>query len=83
MTLVPALAHHIVMALQTIQLSVQGMTCGNCARSVERKLSSTPGVTKATVNLDAHQATVDYDADLVKPETLANAVRQLGYDVAA
>ena len=71
------------MAPQTIQMNVQGMTCGNCARSVERKLSATPGVTKATVNLEAHQAIVEYDAELVKPETLANAVRQLGYDVAA
>ena len=71
------------MAPQTLQMKVQGMTCGNCARTVERKLASTPGVTKATVNLEAHQATVEYDAELVKPETLANAVRQLGYDVAA
>ncbi len=58
------------------------MTCGNCARSVERKLASTPGVTKATVDLQACRATVEYDADLVKPEVLTNAVRQLGYEVA-
>jgi len=59
------------------------MTCGNCARSVERKLASTPGVTKAAVDLDAASATVEYDVDLVKPEVLTNAVRQLGYEVAA
>jgi copper chaperone CopZ len=76
-------AHHIIMAIQTIHLAVRGMTCGNCARSVERKLSSTPGVTKATVDLEAAGATVEYDADMVKPEVLANAVRQLGYEVGA
>jgi len=59
------------------------MTCANCARSVERKLSGTPGVTRATVDLQSAKAVVEYDAELVKPETLANAVRQLGYDVAA
>jgi len=59
------------------------MTCGNCARSVERKLSSTPGVTKATVDLQAADATVEYDTDMVKPEVLADAVRQLGYEVGA
>ena len=59
------------------------MTCGNCARSVERKLSSTPGVTKASVDLNASLAVVEYDPDLVKPEVLANEVRQLGYEVAA
>ena len=26
---------------------------------------------------------VEYDADVVKPEALANAVRQLGYEVPA
>jgi Cu+-exporting ATPase len=66
-----------------VQLTVKGMTCGNCARSVERKLSSTPGVTKATVDLKAEQARVEYDSDVVKPEGLANAVRQLGYEVPA
>jgi len=71
------------MAAQTLNLTVHGMTCSNCARSVERKLASTPGVTKATVDLEAARASVEYDADLVKPDVLANAVRQLGYEVAA
>ena len=59
------------------------MTCANCARSVERKLAGTPGVTKAAVDLQAATATVEYDADVVKPETLASAVRALGYEVPA
>ena len=71
------------MATQNLNLTVRGMTCGNCARSVERKLASTPGVTKATVDLQASQAHVEFDTDLVKPEVLANAVRQLGYEVPA
>jgi copper chaperone CopZ len=71
------------MAPQTLKMHVDGMTCGNCSRSVERKLSATPGVTKATVDLVNATAIVEYDADLVTPETLTNAVRQLGYEVAA
>jgi copper chaperone CopZ len=71
------------MAVEVLNLPIQGMTCGNCARSIERKLSSTPGVTKASVDLQGARATVEYDAQLVKPEALANAVRQLGYDVPA
>jgi Cu+-exporting ATPase len=71
------------MAIQTLNRPVRGMTCANCARSVERRLASTPGVTKVAVDLQAASATVDYDADLVKPETLANAVRALGYEVPA
>ena len=59
------------------------MTCGNCARSVEQKLSATPGVTKATVDLADASATVEYDVDRVQPDRLADAVRQLGYEVPA
>ena len=73
----------MIMATKTVDLSVHGMTCGNCARTVERALASTPGVTKASVDLQGARASVEYDVDLVKPEALAQAVRDLGYDVAA
>jgi copper chaperone CopZ len=71
------------MALETTRMTIRGMTCGNCARSVERKLSATPGVIKAAVDLQGASATVEYDAEKVKPAALAGAVRQLGYEVTA
>jgi copper chaperone CopZ len=71
------------MAIDTLHLTVRGMTCGNCARSVERKLAGTPGVTKAVVDLNGSAADVEYDIGLVKPEVLVDAVRSLGYEVAA
>jgi copper chaperone CopZ len=71
------------MAAESLNLTVRGMTCANCARGVERTLSSTPGVTKAVVELQSERAYVEYDSALVKPEVLANAVRELGYEVAA
>jgi Cu+-exporting ATPase len=71
------------MAAEPLNLSVRGMTCANCARSVERTLTSTPGVTKAVVELQGERAYVEYDPELVKPETVANAVRELGYEVSA
>jgi copper chaperone CopZ len=71
------------MATQIISLPVRGMTCANCARSVERRLAATLGVRKAAVDLQAATATVEYDTDMVQPETLAGAVRALGYEVPA
>jgi Cu+-exporting ATPase len=64
-------------------MTILGMTCGNCARGVERKLSATPGVTKAAVDLPGSSATIWYDGSKVTPEALAAAVRQLGYEVPA
>ncbi len=69
------------MANQTVSLTVRGMTCGNCARGVERKLTGTRGVSKAAVDLAGEKATVEFDAEVVNPEALAAAVRQLGYEV--
>lgn len=69
--------------METVRMSVQGMTCGNCARSVERKLSATAGVAKATVDLVGSSATVEYDPAQVQPQKLAETVRQLGFQVPA
>lgn len=71
------------MATQTVNLPVRGMTCGGCARTVEKKLLATSGVSKVTVDLEGGSAAVEYDAATVQPDTLANAVRQLGYEVPA
>jgi Cu+-exporting ATPase len=71
------------MSDETVTLPVSGMTCGNCARSVERKLASTSGVVRATVNLDAASATVEFDPSLTAVPKLIAAIEQLGYQVPA
>jgi copper chaperone CopZ len=40
-------------------------------------------VTKATVDLQGASAIVSYDADRATPEALAQAVRQVGFEVPA
>jgi len=69
------------MGLQRVKIPVRGMTCGNCARSVERKLASSPGVTDARVDLAGGSATVEFDADRTKVPDLVHAIEQLGYSV--
>ena len=71
------------MSIETLNLPVRGMTCGNCARSVERTLASTPGVTKVLVEFEGGRAVVEFDPSLVTREVLVNAVRDLGYEVPA
>jgi copper chaperone CopZ len=67
------------MALQTVKIPVGGMTCGKCARAVERKLSTSPGVSSARVDLVGGAATVEFDADRTKTPDLRHAIEQLGY----
>jgi copper chaperone CopZ len=67
------------MGLETAKIHVGGMTCGNCARSVERKLSGSPGVSSARVDLVGGTATVEFDAGRTKLPDLLRAIEQLGY----
>ncbi len=69
------------MSIQTVSIPISGMTCGNCARTVERKLSATPGVSKAQVDLAGSSATVEFDPAVTNPESLAASIRNLGYGV--
>jgi len=69
------------MGLQTVEIHVHGMTCGNCARTVERKLSTSPGVSSARVDLAGGTATVEFDVDHTKLPDLVRAIEQLGYTV--
>ncbi|MBR8296518.1 copper-translocating P-type ATPase [Burkholderia cenocepacia] len=68
-------------ALQTIELSVDGMHCGGCTGRVQRALAAVPGVVDAAVDLDAHTATVTAQ-ETVAPDQLVNAVHQAGYRAA-
>ena len=43
-----------------IVLNIGGMSCINCANTIEKALSKLNGVTRATVNLAAEKALVDY-----------------------
>jgi len=70
------------MAEKEIALPVMGMTCANCALTIERSLGRTDGVTQARVNLASEKAIVTYDPDLVRGEVLVGSIRDAGYDVA-
>lgn len=62
-------------------LSIQGMTCGNCARHVKTALLAIPGVRSADVRLDEAQATIDADGS-VSREAIAAALDEAGYALA-
>ena len=64
---------------RTAELDIGGMTCASCAMRVEKALAKVPGVVRASVNLATERARIDSDAT-VELETLANAVRKVGYE---
>jgi copper chaperone CopZ len=44
--------------METINLSITGMTCGNCVKHVEKALRDVPGVQEVEVDLTAGTARV-------------------------
>ena len=65
----------------SLELPLLGMTCANCASTIQRTLSKVEGVLDANVNFASEKATVDYVAGLVTRGDLVAAVRKAGYDV--
>jgi uncharacterized membrane protein YraQ (UPF0718 family)/copper chaperone CopZ len=61
-----------------VTLELEGLTCENCVRKLERALRDTDGVTSVLVTLDPGQATV---AGSVQTADLEAAVRAAGYAV--
>lgn len=61
-------------------IKVEGMSCGGCVRSVTEALKAHPGVGDAEVSLEAGQARVEYDPDVVSVPQLRQAVEDAGFD---
>lgn len=70
------------MTLQQLDLPITGMTCANCARTVERTLTKTPGIAEANVNFATERAHVAFDPSQVKVDTMLERISKAGYGVA-
>ncbi len=62
-------------------LPIIGMTCANCAATIERNVRKLPGIEAANVNLANERLTVTYDPALVGHTEIVERVRKAGYDV--
>ncbi|HWH07760.1 MAG TPA: heavy metal translocating P-type ATPase [Candidatus Thermoplasmatota archaeon] len=63
-----------------VTLKLTGMTCANCAQTIEKALRGTPGVKAASVNLATETANVQV-AGAARADLVA-AVERVGYGVA-
>ncbi|WHS59837.1 heavy metal translocating P-type ATPase [Pseudomonas sp. G2-4] len=64
---------------QTLELSIEGMTCASCVGRVERALSKVAGVNSVSVNLANERAHLELLGQ-VDPQILIDAVKRAGYD---
>ncbi len=60
-------------------LSISGMHCASCGRTIEKALNATKGVTSASINFAAEKAVISYDPSIVSEQKLAEVVHSVGY----
>ena len=65
--------------LKPLEIPVLGMTCASCVGRVEKAIAAVPGVAKASVNLAAERAHVEFNAD-GDTEAVVEAIRKAGYE---
>jgi copper chaperone len=66
--------------MNTLTLSVPGMTCGHCEAAVKQEVGALPNVTDVAVDLDSKDVTVtgtELDRDAI-----VAAIDEAGFDVA-
>jgi Cu+-exporting ATPase len=67
-------------AQATVEIPITGMTCANCAMTVERTLNKkVAGVVQASVNFAAERAHVDYIPTIINIDGMIAAIEKAGY----
>jgi Cu+-exporting ATPase len=66
-----------------VELPITGMTCSNCALTIERTLKRLDGVVEASANFATERATAEYLPGVVSLAAIQQAIRDVGYDVVA
>jgi copper chaperone len=64
-----------------IVISVDGMTCGGCVKSIERALSQQAGVQRAKASLEHKNVAVEFDASAISQAQLRQAIINAGFEV--
>jgi copper chaperone len=62
-------------------LTVKGMTCMGCVKSVKNVLEPIPGVAGVDIVLENSQVAISYDAAKASIEQFKTAIQDAGYEV--
>ena len=66
--------------MENVVIKVGGMSCQGCVKNITGVLTALPGVTAAEVSLDAAEARVAFDPEVVSRSALVGAIQDAGFD---
>lgn len=67
--------------MEKITLTVKGMTCMGCVKSVRNVLEPIPGVAGVDITLDNGQVTISHDPAKAGLDQFKAAIQDAGYEV--
>ncbi len=67
--------------MKKLTMQLEQLVCPTCAQKIETALKKATGVGSAAVLFNSSKAKVEYDEEKTAPESLAEVVRALGYEV--
>jgi Cu+-exporting ATPase len=70
------------MSAKQVTLPITGMTCANCAATIERGLKKLPSAQNAAVNLASERASLEFDPEQLTLEQVVARIEKSGYGVA-
>ena len=62
-------------------IAILGMMCAGCSARVEKRLNEMDGIRKATVNLPARTALIEYDPQQTSLGQMKDELAKIGYDM--
>jgi len=68
--------------IKTAILPVTGLSCSNCALTIEKGIRKTTGIREANVDFASEKLVVSFDPGVITAKGIIERVQHIGYDVA-
>lgn len=62
-----------------VNLDISGMDCPDCSLTLEKALSSIPGMVEVSVNFPSSSVTAEFEADRASPQDIVSQIEGMGY----
>ena len=66
--------------MENTVIKIGGMSCQGCVKNISGVLGALPGVASAEVSLDAAEAKVAFDPQVIARAALLEAIEDAGFD---
>lgn len=67
--------------MEKANITIGGMTCDGCVRSVKHVMSKLPGVASFDVSLARNQVTFNFDPQVINTARIMQSIENAGYEI--